>query len=80
MPTIAASFNPNVGAIIQVAILPIEDVQSPDGTPLPPPTDVMFFNALVDTGASCTCVSATAANQAKPVSYTHLTLPTNREV
>ena len=69
MPTIAANYNPNIGAIVQVAILPIENVQSPDGTPLAPPTDIMFFNALVDTGASCTCVSAKAASQAnlKPI-------------
>lgn len=67
MPILAGNYNPNVGAIIQIAILPIDLIQNSDGSPKPPPQNIPFFNALIDTGASCTCVSANAAQQAKLV-------------
>lgn len=67
MPSISGSYNPNVGAIVQVAIMPLEQVQNSDGTPKHPGdgSNIKFFNALIDTGASCTCVSSNAAKQAK---------------
>ena len=66
MPSISGSYNPDVGAIVQVAIMPIEQIQNPDGTPkaLGDMSQVQFFNALIDTGASCTCVSDHAAARA----------------
>jgi hypothetical protein len=59
MPCAAGNFNPAVGIIMQVAILPQSQIvtfQAPR-TPQSTPPDLTMFAALIDTGASVTCIS-----------------------
>lgn len=61
MPCLAGNYNPAVGIILQVAILPQTQVAAlqtapthPGPSPLP---NLTMFAALLDTGASVTCIS-----------------------
>jgi Aspartyl protease len=55
MPSLSFSYIPSVGPLIQVAIWP------PNYRPSAPtpaiPIAPTLYNALIDTGASCTCIS-----------------------
>lgn len=57
MPCLSIPYNPSVGPQLQLAVFPpgYNPPQAPAG---PNPTNVSLYTALVDTGASCTCVSA----------------------
>lgn len=57
MPCLAFAYNPLVGPIIQVAIFPFNFAPA-SPTPGQSPFNVTLYNALIDTGASCTCISA----------------------
>jgi hypothetical protein len=54
MPSIAGNYNPAVGVILQVAILP-QSQWSAARTQAP--QNLTLFAALLDTGASATCIS-----------------------
>jgi hypothetical protein len=61
MPCIAGNYNPAVGIILQVAILPQEELTAIRASPQEQPPkspDLRMFAALVDTGASVTCISS----------------------
>jgi hypothetical protein len=53
MPCLSGQFNPNIGVIINVVVLP-PGLLSPGATVSVPITP---FPALIDTGASMTCIS-----------------------
>ena len=55
MPCLSIQFNPKVGPITQVAIWRPAFVP-PAATPAAP-MNMNMYNALIDTGASCSCVS-----------------------
>jgi hypothetical protein len=63
MPLLSGNYNPIAGPLIQVAILPpqfgLVAPQGPGAIPAPQeaPTDVKFYMGLIDTGASCTCIT-----------------------
>jgi hypothetical protein len=56
MPLVAGNYNPAAGVLIQVAILPQSQLAAiqAGGTP----ANLTMFAALVDTGASVTCISS----------------------
>lgn len=54
MPAISRQYDPAVGPCVEVGLLPAGPI-----TDTPPP-DIPRFNALMDTGASHTCISPTA--------------------
>jgi predicted aspartyl protease len=58
MPSLAFQYNPSVGPLIQLAIWPagFNPNQQPAGL-INSPVSVTFYNALIDTGASCTCIT-----------------------
>src|ERR1700742_1641014 len=56
MPSLSIRFNPKVGPLLQIAVWKPGFVPS-QGSPAAP-LAVNGYNALVDTGASCSCVSA----------------------
>jgi hypothetical protein len=60
MPSLSIQFNPKVGPVVQVLIWKPGFVPPPQnpGTPM----SVSGYNALIDTGASCSCVSAKVIN------------------
>jgi hypothetical protein len=63
MPCQAFQYTPNVGPMLQLAIWrpgyqPTAALPSP--TAVAPPEQITAYAALVDTGASCTCLSAKA--------------------
>lgn len=64
MPCLAFAYNPVIGPIIQVAILPFNFTQQSAGPGQAPPP-VVLYNALIDTGASCTCISAKVCEEQK---------------
>jgi hypothetical protein len=58
MPCLAGNYNRAVGVIVQVAVLPqaqLAVLQSPPTGQTPP--NLTMFAALLDTGASVTCIS-----------------------
>jgi hypothetical protein len=55
MPSLWIRFNPKVGPILQVSVWKPGFVP-PQGSPAAP-TNANLYNALLDTGASCSCVS-----------------------
>jgi len=57
MPCVAGNYNPAVGVIVQVAILPHSQLTTVRAQPQSPPQNLTFFAGLVDTGASVTCIS-----------------------
>jgi len=62
MPCISGNFNPLIGPVVQVAIVDMRTVLGTfDGTTSP--SDLVMFNALIDTGASSTCISKKVVNQ-----------------
>ena len=64
MPCLAFAYNPVVGPIIQVAIFPF-NFTPPNPAPGQAPFQVTLYNALIDTGASCTCISAKVCTDLK---------------
>jgi Aspartyl protease len=59
MPCIAGNYNPAVGVILQVAILPssqLTAIRTQQQQP-PAPQNLIMFAGLLDTGASVTCIS-----------------------
>lgn len=64
MPCLAFAYNPVVGPIIQVAIFPFNFTPS-SSSPGQNPVPIIFYNALIDTGTSCTCISAKVCNEQK---------------
>jgi Aspartyl protease len=83
MPCIATQFDPRVGPLIQIAILPPQPTlvaghQATAGQSL------HLFMALVDTGASCTCISSKVVADVglqptgkMPMAGVHGSTPTN---
>jgi predicted aspartyl protease len=62
MPSLVFQYNPNVGPLIQVAIWR-PDFDPQQGLTVPQnPLTVTMYNALIDTGASCTCVTSKVIN------------------
>jgi hypothetical protein len=59
MPCIAGNYNPAVGVIVQVAILPQAQLATLQASaqPLQSPPNLVMFAGLLDTGASVTCIS-----------------------
>lgn len=53
MPCLSGQFNAAIGALINVGVLPAGTLQ-PGGTT---PTQITAFPALIDTGATVTCIS-----------------------
>jgi hypothetical protein len=56
MPCVAGNYNPAVGVILQVAILPPSQLTAVRTQPSAP-HNLTMFAGLVDTGASVTCIS-----------------------
>ncbi|MBI1320037.1 MAG: hypothetical protein GC168_13995 [Candidatus Hydrogenedens sp.] len=52
MPCLAASFDPAIGPLLRVGLLPLDEAEP------------VYFHALIDTGASRTCISMRAAEKA----------------
>jgi hypothetical protein len=70
MPCIAGLYDPTIGLVVNVAIFAdgkLPDLSKPMG--IPP-----VYIALVDTGASCTCVSKKVINECGLVSHTKTTM------
>lgn len=66
MPCLSGNYNPAVGVILQVAILPqshLALLQNSAGGPAPQIPNLTMFAALLDTGASVTCISKSAVQQ-----------------
>jgi hypothetical protein len=58
MPCISGNYNPAVGIIVQVAILPQSQLSAlQTSTPPASAPNITMFAALLDTGASVTCIS-----------------------
>jgi hypothetical protein len=57
MPCVAGNYNPAVGVILQAAILPPSQLSSFQASPPQTPPNLLMFAALLDTGASVTCIS-----------------------
>lgn len=84
MPCLGFTYNPQVGPIIQVAIFPFgfNPASQVFNQPSPP---TQLYNALIDTGASCTCISPKICNDAnlppigkQPVGGVHGTKAVNQ--
>ena len=83
MPCLSIQYNPKVGPITQVLVWKpgfVPPAQTGPATPL----NANAYNALIDTGASCSCVSAKVikaeglvASGKQPVSGLHGSQPTN---
>jgi hypothetical protein len=58
MPCLSGNYNPAVGVIVQVAIFDQSQLAVLQVQPPASPSNVTMFAALVDTGASVTCISA----------------------
>jgi hypothetical protein len=58
MPCQSFGFNPSVGPIIQVAVWPPNYRPSPAAATPASPVSTTLYAALIDTGASCTCISS----------------------
>jgi Aspartyl protease len=62
MPLVAGNYNPAAGVLVQVAILPQTQIATLQGSrgggSLPNPANITMFPALIDTGASVTCISS----------------------
>ncbi len=77
MPCVSAQFDPNIGLLINIGVF------APDT--FEPTEPLTFFPALIDTGASITCISTTIAQSVniQPVgmrqmcSATHTAVPVN---
>lgn len=61
MPCLAFVYNPVIGPLIQVAVFPFSFVP-PSVAPNQAQVPVSLYGALIDTGASCTCLSAKIVN------------------
>lgn len=68
MPSLSGSFNPTVGPLITLLLTPpavLRGAMLPAGTvPQAPPIPANVARALIDTGASITCVTAAMARSA----------------
>ena len=59
MPSFTGNYHPNVGPLVSVAVLRLDATQSVDGKPpVIQGEKIEFFQALIDTGASSTCLSS----------------------
>lgn len=56
MPCLSGKFAPQVGPVIQVGVAPAGST-----TPVAPPQNAVRYSALLDTGATHTCISPTVA-------------------
>lgn len=63
MPLISGNYDPAVGVLVQVAVIPAAQVAQLKSGQIAP-TNLHVVMALVDTGASSTCVSKSAAQAA----------------
>jgi Aspartyl protease len=63
MPCISGSYNPAVGPLLQVVVLPQSQIQSGQGSKASviSGANLPVFMALADTGASATCISSHVA-------------------
>lgn len=61
MPLISGRYDPAAGILVQVAIL--KDLPKTNGGSLKSPSELRLYQALVDTGASCTCISRKVAQE-----------------
>jgi hypothetical protein len=59
MPCLSLPYNPQVGVLLQLVIFPPGFTPSPAGAP---PVKASPFLALIDTGASCTCITQMVIN------------------
>lgn len=59
MPCISGNYNPSVGVVVQVAVLPLSMISTSQGRQNNQIVgqNIQFFPALFDTGASITCIS-----------------------
>ncbi|MCH8238631.1 MAG: aspartyl protease family protein [Proteobacteria bacterium] len=77
MPSLAGNYNPAAGVLIQVSILPPEQAiqaANPQQNSTDSIKDFKVYMALIDTGASCTCISAKVVNDVglKPTGKTKM--------
>lgn len=56
MPSLSITYNPNVGPLVQLVIWSPNYRPSQHQSPINP-TPMTMYMALIDTGASCTCIS-----------------------
>jgi hypothetical protein len=56
MPCLSGKFDPNIGAIINVGVIPANTFN-----PASPNLEIKTFPALIDTGATLTCISPVVA-------------------
>ena len=63
MPCLGFAYSPQVGPIIQVMILPIGFQPPASAAGQVPLLPTQLYNALIDTGASCTCISPKVCNE-----------------
>jgi predicted aspartyl protease len=70
MPCIAGLYDPSIGLLIQVSIFGVGKFPVSDGQNVPWPC----YAALVDTGASCTCVSKKVITDCGLLSHSKITM------
>jgi hypothetical protein len=82
MPCISVQYNPDIGPLIQVAVLPASI--GVDARAVPDDYQPKFYMALADTGASSTCISPKVVADLgllpmgkMPVAGVHGSVPTN---
>ena len=63
MPCISGNYNPSVGPLINIAIVQLKYVLPSNGVRSTAPPDVTMYTALMDTGASSTCISQKVADE-----------------
>jgi hypothetical protein len=68
MPCLAGTYDPSVGLLIPIAIFPA------GAAPTKPIVNLVAYPALVDTGASCTCISKKVITDVGLVPHTKLTM------
>lgn len=83
MPCLSIQYNPKIGPLVQVAIWP-PDFKPQQQTGTADALKIAFYMALIDTGASCTCISPKVVRDLKippigkqPVSGVHGNNSTN---
>jgi hypothetical protein len=84
MPSLSINFNPAVGPLIQLSILPFGFQSSQPGQSSSSPLNLQNYMALIDTGASHTAISAKVISALsltpigkQPVGGVHGQQPTN---
>ena len=69
MPCIAGQYDPAIGLLINILIFSVDN--KPKGGHLKNPP---IYKALIDTGASCTCISPKVISDNKLVPHTKITM------